>query len=241
MSAPLVDVSRVKCLIIDDDIFSAKIIEKFAQDTDFLELVGIANGSIEAYKILREQPVDLLFLDMEMPEMSGLDLLSTITDKELKVIVTSASREYAVEAFEQNVVDYLVKPIRYPRFLIAAQKALRLDRAKHQTAPPPSSDYTFIKVEQKLVKIHFAEVQYIEALGDYVHIVCHNKKTIAYATMKAVANRFPAHKFIRVHRSFIVNIDAITAVEDNNVAINDKFIPIGATYVKGVLQLLNKF
>ncbi len=241
MFAPLVDVTRVKCLIIDDDIFSAKIIEKFVQDTDFLEVVGIANGSIEAYKILRDQAVDLLFLDMEMPEMSGLDLLSTITDKELRVIVTSASREYAVEAFEQNVVDYLVKPIKYPRFLIAAQKALRLNQVKPTSAPLPSSNYTFIKVEQKLVKIHFAEVQYIEALGDYVHIVCANKKTIAYATMKAVATRFPAHKFIRVHRSFIVNIDAITAVEDNNVAINDKFIPIGATYVKGVLQVLNKF
>lgn len=241
MSVPLVVNSRVKCkcLIIDDDAFSAKIIEKFVSDTDFLEVAGIANGSMEAARMLRSEPIDLLFLDIEMPEMSGLDLLSTIKNKDLMVIVMSASREYAVEAFEQNVIDYLLKPVTYPRFLIAAQKVL--DKVNQRTVPNQSSGFTFIKVEQKLVKIHFADIQYVEALGDYVHIVSYNKKIIVYATMKAIASKFPAHKFIRVHRSFIINIDAITAVEDNNVAIGDKFIPIGATYAKGVMQLLTRF
>lgn len=240
MSVPLVVNVNVKykCLIIDDDIFWAKIIQKFITDTDFLELAGIANGGIEGSKMLREHAVDLLFLDMEMPDMSGLDLLKTITNKDLLVIVTSASREYAVEAFEQNVIDYLVKPVSYSRFLIATQKAY--DKAS-QKQVNHSSDFTFVKVEQKLLKIYFADVQYIEALGDYVHIISNNKKTIVYTTMKAIASRFPANKFIRVHRSFIVNLDAITAVEDNNVAIGDKFIPIGATYAKGVLQLLSNF
>lgn len=239
MSASLVGSARLRCLIIDDDVFFTRIIEKYVQNTDFLEVAGIANGSLEAAGILREQPIDLLFLDMQMPEMSGLDLLSTVNSKDLQVIVTSASREYAVEAFEQNVVDYLVKPVKYPRFLIAVQKAL--DRARPRPVSGQAADYTFIKVEQKLVKVPFADIQYIEALGDYVHIVSSTKKTIAYATMKAVASRFPAHKFIRVHRSFIVNLDAIAAVEDNNVVIGDKFIPIGATYTKSVLQVLNRF
>ena len=240
MSAPLVVSSNLKCkcLIIDDDLFSANILQKFIADSDFLELTGMAHGGIEAAKMLRENAVDLLFLDMEMPDMSGLDLLKTIQNKELSVVVTSASREYAVEAFEQNVIDYLVKPFSYSRFLIAAQKAF--DKVNQKQASI-SSDFTFVKVEQKLIKIYFADVQYIEALGDYVHIITNNKKTIVYTTMKAIASRFPANKFIRVHRSFIVNLDAITAVEDNNVAIGDKFIPIGATYAKGVLQLLSKF
>ncbi|QMU29854.1 LytR/AlgR family response regulator transcription factor [Adhaeribacter radiodurans] len=242
MLAPLVVHSPIKCkcLIIDDDIFSTKIIQKFVSNTDFLDLMGTANGGIEAARMLRDTPVDILFLDMEMPDMSGLDLLSTISNKDFLVIVTSASREYAVEAFEKNVIDYLVKPITYPRFLIAAQKAY--DRlSQRQFTNTPVADFTFVKVEQKLVKIYFADIQYIEALGDYVHIVSHNKKTIVYTTMKAIANRFPVNKFIRVHRSFIVNLDAITAVEDNNVTIGSKFIPIGATYAKGVLQLLSKF
>lgn len=239
MSASLVMNSPVKCLIIDDDIFSAKIIQKFIQDTDFLELVDTATGGIEASRMLRDNTIDLLFLDIEMPGMSGLDLLTTIQNKDLLVIVTSASREYAVEAFEQNVIDYLVKPVSYPRFLIAAQKAC--DKLNQRQQASTTADFTFVKVEQKLVKIYFADIQYIEALGDYVHIVSNNKKTIVYATLKATVSRFPANKFIRVHRSFIVNLDAITAVEGNNVAIGTKFIPIGATYAKSVLQLLSKY
>ncbi len=230
---------KCKCLIIDDDLLSIKIIQKFISDTDFLELAGTANGGIEAARILHETPVDILFLDMEMPDMSGLDLLSTLRSKDLLVIVTSGSRDYAVEAFEQNVIDYLVKPIVYSRFLIAAQKAF--DRISQRQLTSAPADFTFLKVEQKLLKIHFADVQYIEALGDYVHIVSNSKKTIVYTTMKAIASRFPVNRFIRVHRSFIVNLDAITAVEDNHVTIGSKFIPIGATYAKGVLQLLSKF
>ena len=227
----------IRTLIIDDDPFSAKVLEKFVGNTEFLELVGVCNSSLEAAKFLRLQTVDLLLLDVEMPEMSGLDLLSTL-NKEAMVIMVSASREYAVEAFEQSVIDYLVKPITYPRFLIAAQKAL--DKVK-LTAQTTSTDFTFVKVEQKLVKIPFADIHYIEALGDYVHIVANNKKTIVYATMKSIENKFPSHKFIRVHRSFIVNLDKIGSIEDNNIIIGDKYIPIGATYMKGVLQLLNRF
>jgi two-component system LytT family response regulator len=227
----------IKTLIIDDDPFSAKVLEKFVGNTEFLELAGICNSSLEAAKFLRSQPVDLLLLDVEMPEMSGLDLLSTL-NREAMVIMVSASREYAVEAFEQSVIDYLVKPVTYPRFLIAAQKAL--DKVK-LTSQTTSTDFTFVKVEQKLVKIPFADIFYIEALGDYVHIVANNKKTIVYATMKSIESKFPSNKFIRVHRSFIVNLDKIGSVEDNNIIIGDKYIPIGATYMKGLLQLLNRF
>jgi two-component system LytT family response regulator len=236
MSLTIPESITLKTVIIEDDPFSAKVLEKFVQNTEFLDLTAICTSSLEASKLLRTQNVDLLLLDVELPEMSGLDLLSTLNSEAL-VIMVSASREYAVEAFEQNVIDYLVKPVTFPRFLIAAQKALDRMKINHQTA---TSDFTFVKVEQKLVKIPFAEIHYIEALGDYVHIVASNKKTIVYATMKSIESKFPSNKFIRVHRSFIVNIDKIGAIEDNNIQIGDKFVPIGATYTKNVLQALNR-
>lgn len=235
--SPSSDSINIKTIIVEDDPFSAKVLEKFVQNTEFLELAAICNSGLEASKLLRTLPVDLLLLDVEMPEMSGLDLLSTL-NKEAMVIMVSASRDYAVEAFEQNVIDYLVKPLTYPRFLIAAQKALDKVKQQNQTN---STDFTFVKVEQKLVKIPFSEIFYIEALGDYVHIVAKDKKTIVYSTMKSIESKFPANKFMRVHRSFIVNLDKIKSVEDNNIAIGNDYIPIGATYLKSVLQMLNRF
>lgn len=226
-----------KTVIVDDDPFSVKVLEKFVQNTEFLELTGICHSSLDASKLLRVNPVDLLILDVEMPEMSGLDLISTLS-KDAMVILVSASREYAVEAFELNVIDYLVKPVTYSRFLIAVNKAM--DKAKTRTYSN-STDFTFVKVEQKLVKVPFDDIQFIEALGDYVHMVADNKKTIVYATMKSIENKFPSGKFIRVHRSFIVNLEKIGAIEDNNILIGNKYIPIGATYLKSVLQLLNRF
>lgn len=236
MSFTITESHALKTVIIEDDPFSAKVLEKFVHNTEFLELTAVCSSSLEASKLLRAQPVDLLLLDVELPEMSGLDLLSTLNSDAL-VIMVSASRDYAVEAFEQNVIDYLVKPVTYPRFLIAAQKALDRVKINNQTT---SNDFTFVKVEQKLVKIPFGEIHYIEALGDYVHIVANNKKTIVYATMKSIESKFPSNKFIRVHRSFIVNIDKIGAIEDNNILIGDKYVPIGATYTKNVLQALNR-
>jgi DNA-binding LytR/AlgR family response regulator len=230
MSFTITESHALKTVIIEDDPFSAKVLEKFVHNTEFLELTATCSSSLEASKLLRAQPVDLLLLDVELPEMSGLDLLSTLNSDAL-VIMVSASRDYAVEAFEQN------KPVTYPRFLIAAQKALDRVKTNNQTT---SNDFTFVKVEQKLVKIPFAEIHYIEALGDYVHIVANNKKTIVYATMKSIESKFPSNKFIRVHRSFIVNIDKIGAIEDNNILIGDKYVPIGATYTKNVLQALNR-
>ena len=237
MTLNLPESVRIKTVIVDDDPFSAKMLEKFVRNTEFLELSAVCDSSLEASKLLRAQSVDLLILDVEMPEMTGLDLLSTL-NQDLFVIMVSSSREYAVEAFELNVIDYLVKPVVYPRFLIAAQKALEKVKSIEHNA---STDFTFVKVEQKLVKIPFDEIQFIEALGDYVHLVSEKKKTIVYATMKSIESKFPSQKFIRVHRSFIVNLDKIGSIEDNNIIINDKYIPIGATYLKSVLQLLNRF
>ncbi|UOQ65501.1 LytTR family DNA-binding domain-containing protein [Hymenobacter volaticus] len=218
-----------------------QVVENCIASTPFLTAVGSCESAVAAAEVLRTQEVDLLFLDVEMPLMSGIDLLNTLQNPPLVVLITS-SKQYAVEAFEHDVVDYLVKPVSYARFLKAAQRALEVSQA-HPTeaATPADADFTFMKVDTKLVKVLFDEVRYVEALGDYVHIVTGQSKLIVYSTMKAVEEKFPDTLFVRVHRSFIVNLKRVQAIEDNNIIIDSKHIPIGQTYMREVFQRLNKF
>ena len=237
--------SSLRCLVVDDDSLSVQVVLNCIANTPFLTAVGSYTNPIEAAENLRTAPVDLLFLDVEMPLLSGIELLGTLQHPPLVVLITS-SKDYAVQAFEHAVVDYLVKPVSYARFLQASQKALD---AYQQTAlptdtieaPAPDADFTFVKVDNKLVRVGFDEVYYVEALGDYVHIVTGQSKLIVYSTMKAVEEKFPTHRFVRVHRSFIVNINRIQAIEDNAVVVEGKHISIGQTYLRDVLQRLNKF
>jgi len=236
--------SPLRCLVVDDDPLSIQIVNNCIENTAFLQAVGSCDSAVKAAEVLRHQSVDLLFLDVEMPLMSGIDLLKTLQNPPLVVLITS-SKEYAVEAFEYDVVDYLIKPISYARFLKAAQKSLEIRTPRPEADSPNAAagsiDYTFVKVDTKLVKVPFQEVRYVEALGDYVHIVVGQHKLIVYSTMKAVEEKFPAALFVRVHRSFIVNIRAVNAIEDNSIVIDTKHIPIGQTYLRDVLQRLNKF
>lgn len=237
----------LRCLVVDDDPLSVQVVSNCVQNTPFLELAATCSSAIEAAQLLRTQSFDALFLDIEMPEMSGLDLLRTLPDPPQVVLITG-SQSYAVQAFEFAVADYLLKPITYPRFLQAAQKvqdALAAARraeadAIGPPAPDPAAEFTFVKVDSKLVRVNFAEVYYVEALGDYVHIVTPNHKYIVYSTMRAIEEKFPASRFVRVHRSFIINIGFVQALEDNSLLIKDKYIPIGQTYVRNLMQRLNR-
>ena len=237
--------SPLRCLVVDDDPLSVQVVLNCIANTPFLTAAGSFTNPIEAAESLRTDSVDLLFLDVEMPVLSGLDLLRTLQHPPLVVLITS-SKNYAVAAFEQNVVDYLVKPVSYPRFLQASQKAL--DTIERQAAsadaievPAPDADYTFVKVDNKLVRVNFDDVRYVEALGDYVHVVTGQSKLIVYSTMKAVEEKFPTSRFTRVHRSFIVNFNRIQALEDNAVIVDGKHIPVGQTYLREVMLRLNKF
>ncbi|HEX8330713.1 MAG TPA: LytTR family DNA-binding domain-containing protein [Hymenobacter sp.] len=238
--------SPLRCLVVDDDPLSVQVVLNCIANTPFLTATGSFNNPVEAAESLRTQPVDLLFLDVEMPLMSGIDLLRTLQHPPLVVLITS-SKEYAVQAFEQAVVDYLVKPVSYPRFLQASQKALEAAQRQPTAgsdaieASSPGAEFTFVKVDNKLVRVGFDEVRYVEALGDYVHIVTGQSKLIVYSTMKAVEEKFPSSRFVRVHRSFIVNINRIQALEDNTVLVDGKHISVGQTYLRDVLQRLNKF
>lgn len=238
--------STLRCLVVDDDPFSVQVVLNCIANTPFLTAAGSFTNPVEAAENLRTNPVDLLFLDVEMPVLSGLDLLRTLQHPPLVVLITS-SKDYAVEAFEQAVVDYLVKPVSYPRFLQASQKALEMAERAAATASDaietvaPDADYTFVKVDNKLVRVNFDDVRYVEALGDYVHVVTGQSKLIVYSTMKAVEEKFPASRFVRVHRSFIVNFNRIQALEDSAVVVEGKHIPVGQTYLREVMQRLNKF
>ncbi|GAB3854229.1 LytTR family DNA-binding domain-containing protein [Hymenobacter terrigena] len=238
-------VSKLRCLVVDDDPLSVQIVLNCINNTPFLTAVGSFTNPIEAAESLRIAPVDLLFLDVEMPLLSGIELLGTLQHPPLVVLITS-SKDYAVQAFEHAVVDYLVKPVSYARFLQAAQKALEVaERRSAATSdaiesPDADADFTFVKVDSKLVRVGFDEVRYVEALGDYVHIVTGQSKLIVYSTMKAVEEKFPSNRFLRVHRSFIVNFNRIQALEDNSVIVEGKHIPVGQTYLREVMQRLNK-
>jgi two-component system LytT family response regulator len=235
----------LRCLVVDDDPMSVQIVRTCIGNTPFLDATAACSSAIEAAEILRTQAFDVLFLDVEMPLMSGLDLLRTLPDPPQVVLITS-SQSYAVQAFEFAVADYLLKPLSYPRFLQAANKVLEninAQRTSEADLPAPAghdAEFTFVKVDNKLVRIDFADVFYVEALGDYVHLVTNRSKLIVYSTMRAIEEKFPAQRFVRVHRSFIINIDYVQALEDNSLLINDKYIPIGQTYMRGLLQRLNK-
>jgi two-component system LytT family response regulator len=247
---PTTTLPPLRCLVVDDDPLSVQIVLNCIANTPFLQAVGSCTNGVEAAETLRTQvqPLDVLFLDIEMPMMSGLDLLRLQTDLPQVVLITS-SEQYAVQAFEFAVADYLVKPLSYPRFLQAAQKVLENIAAERTaeadligSAPTSATepDFTFVKMDTKLVRVDFKEVQYVEALGDYVHIVTSQSKLIVYSTMRAIEEKFPPSQFLRVHRSFIANINCIQALEDNSLLIKDKHIPVGQTYLRNVLQRLNR-
>jgi len=239
----------LRCLVVDDDPLSVQIVLNCIANTPFLQAVGSCTSAVAAAEMLRTQtqPIDVLFLDVEMPMMSGIDLLRMQIELPQVVLITS-SDNYAVQAFEFAVADYLLKPLSYPRFLQAAQKVLEIintERATEAetvglTTPTTELDFTFVKVDTKLVRVDFKEVQYVEALGDYVHIVTSHSKLIVYSTMRAIEEKFPPSQFVRVHRSFIANINCIQALEDNSLLIKDKHIPVGQTYLRTVLQRLNR-
>ena len=236
----------LRCLVVDDDPLSVQIVLNCIANTPFLVAEGSFTNPVEAAEVLRTRPVDLLFLDVEMPLLSGIELLGTLQHPPMVVLITS-SKDYAVQAFEHAVVDYLVKPVSYARFLQAAQKARELADSQALAgqdaieAAGPGADFTFVKVDNKLVRVNFDDVRYVEALGDYVHIVTGQNKLIVYSTMKAAEEKFPNGRFLRVHRSFIVNFDRIQALEDNSVLVEGKLIPVGQTYLRDVMQRLNKF
>jgi len=228
----------MSCIVVDDEQHAIDILVHYIGQTPMLNLIATTTNPVEALQILNTQKVDLVFLDIHMPELSGIDLVKTINGKS-KVILTTAYSEFALEGYELDVVDYLLKPIRFPRFLSAVQKASK----NIQGAPAieaEDDDYIFVKTESKgkLLKINLADIDYVEGMKNYVAIHCSGSKTLVLATMKEIEDRLPSRQFMRVHKSFIIRIDRITGIEGNRVLLKNvkADVMIGETYKDDLME-----
>jgi len=231
----------MNCIIIDDDKLSRRVIEEFINKTDELKLVGSFKNAIDAINtISKDVNIQLIFLDIEMPEMNGIDFLNSMKVP-LQVIIISSKEKYAIEAFNYDVTDYLLKPIAYSRFYKAVTKALKRQDQTKQDADDKGE--IFIKKGSSLVRIKFDNILWVEALENYVILNTINDRMTIHFTMKAIEKKLPANKFTRIHRSFIVNVNKISVIQDNFVEIKSqnvtKNIPIGKSFKDQLLRDIN--
>lgn len=227
---------KITCAIIDDEPLAANLLESYVVKTPFLELKGKYNSAVNAMQALHGEPVNLLFLDIQMPELSGLEF-SKLLPKETKIIFTTAFDQYAVDSYRVNALDYLLKPISYPDFLTAAQKA----QEWFETVAHPI-DRIFVKTEYKLLQIELDDILYIEGLKDYVKIYLESDPhpVLSLISMKTVEDMLPSDRFIRVHRSFIVQPEKIRVIERNRIVFGKEYIPISDNYKQRFFDFLAK-
>lgn len=227
---------RLNCLIIDDEPMARKGLEEYIVEIEFLHTVASCENALKASTYLAKQKVDLIYLDIHMPKLSGMDFLKTLKDPPL-TIFTTAFPDYAVEGYSLDVIDYLVKPIPFDRFIKASRKAFEFFQFRSQgqsTSLEP--DYFFVRCDSKYEKVFFSEVSYVEALQNYVIIHVPGRKLIAYLTLTSLENQLPARRFIKVHKSFIVSVPHVQAIEGNQIIMDQARIPISRTLRDKVIQ-----
>jgi DNA-binding LytR/AlgR family response regulator len=223
----------IKCIITDDEPFARKGLQGYVDKIDFLDLRGVCENAIELNSLLKKEPVDLLFLDIEMPYLTGIEFLKQLPAPP-RVIFTTAYEKYALQGFELEVLDYLLKPISFDRFLRAANKAF--DYFRLQQAPAMGDDYIFVKADSKLEKIAFADMLFAEALENYVAIYTREKKIISHLTLKMLQEKLPAAAFIQPHKSYLVAIDKIASLEGNMLHIAQYTVPISKYQKEEVME-----
>ncbi len=241
------ETSPLKCMVVDDDEVSRSVVSHLVEKNELLELVYTCENAIEAHSILlKDSQIDVLFLDIEMPEMSGMELVQILDKRPIRVILTTSREDYAVEAFEYSVFDYLVKPITYPRFLKSVNK---LRESLTKNAPPVTGDedlvgnnheFLFVRSNHKIVKIDPKNIAYIEALSDYIVIHTSESNYTVHSTMKGINSKLePFKSFVRVHRSYIINVEHIETIQDVQVIVKKQAIPIGRSYRSGFMERLD--
>ncbi len=231
----------MNCIIIDDDKLSIRVIEEYVKKTENLTLAGSFSTAVEAIYFLKQhENVELIFLDIEMPEMSGIEFLNTLKNPP-QIIIISAKGKYALNAFEYDVTDYLLKPVAYARFYKAVDKAL--NRPNKGNVSTIGKDEIFIKKNSSLVRLKYDDILWVEALENYVIFNTYSDKYTIHFTMKAIEQKLPGTKFARVHRSFIVNTNSIREIDDNAIIMKtsegNKSIPIGKSYRDKLMDDLN--
>lgn len=227
----------MKVLIVDDDTTSCKSLEYLCSKIEEIEIVGVFNDAISSINFMKANKVDLILLDVEMPDFSGLDLVKTIPNLPY-IIFTTGQKEYAADAFEYDVVDFITKPITLPRLQKSVDKVYKLLQNEKLTFT--ESDFIFIKSEGRFIKLKIDEILFIETLGDYVVFNLENQKThIVYSSLKAMDQKLSNPVFVKVHRSFIVNISKIVDIEENNLVIANKVIPISRAHKQDLMVKIN--
>ncbi len=239
---------KMNCIAIDDEILALKKIQRYAEKLDYLNLMGTFDNALSTFSFLRENKVHLIFLDIQMDEFTGIQLLETLKDPPY-VILTTAFDEYALKAYELDVMDYLLKPIPFERFVKAVEKVYarflkeQTQPAHHQSAEshePAQPEYTFIKSGNKTVKVYFKKILYIEGMRDYLQIHTEDSKIMTLLNFKTIQEILDPQKFVRVHKSYIISVDKIDYIENNTIKIKDKLIPVSNTYKVAFFNLLNK-
>lgn len=235
---------KTKCLIVDDEPLARELIYGYIEKLENFEIVGECNDAMKALNILREKQVDLIFMDIQMPQITGIEFLKTLKHPP-KVIITTAYREYALDGFELDVVDYLLKPITFERFLKSVNKFYQLHQDEIQVLASNSGDqileepYIYVKEKKKVIKVYLSEIKYIEGLSEYIQIFTDKRKIITKTSMTLMEEKLPAAKFLRIHKSFIISIPKIEAFTANTIEIHGKELPIGRSYKNAVISALN--
>lgn len=237
----------MRCLIVDDEEMAIKVIESHLQQLPDLEIVGRCATAMEAFGILQREVIDLLFLDIQMPRMSGLSLLRTLLPRRPHVILTTAHREFALDGFEFDVVDYLLKPIALDRLVRAVGKVYRLEDPSMNTAAPQTATeteapaYFYIKTERRFVKIAFSEILYVESLRNHTKIVTRAENHITLVGIGEMEQRLSEEQFLRIHRSFLISLPQVQAFTPARIQIDTHELPVGAHYRAQVLHRLQQY
>ena len=235
----------LKCIAIDDEPLALDIIGEFCSKVYYLDLIDKFTDPFRAFQILNENKVDLIFLDIRMPQISGLEFIKSLYNPPM-VIFTTAYKEYALEGFEYNAVDYLVKPFAFDRFSKAVNKAFQIQKLKKPTEHTKDGDsdlghrFLMVKVEYSTIRVNLEDILYIEGLKDYVKIYTSGKLLLTKTTMKNILEKLPPNQFFRVHKSYIVAVDKIDMIENSRIVIGSQRIPIGESFRSSFFNLINK-
>ena len=235
---------KTKCVIVDDEPLARELIRGHVEKLENFEIVAECSDAMKALNVLREKQVDLIFMDIQMPQITGIEFLKTLKHPP-KVIITTAYREYALEGFELDVVDYLLKPVTFERFLKSVNKYYQMSQDQVQVVSSSSSEKTqeesfiYVKENKKVVKVYLSEIRYIEGLSEYVQIYTDKRKIITKTSMALMEGKLPADSFLRIHKSFIVQVSKIEAFTANTIEIQGKELPIGRNYKNAVIRSLN--
>lgn len=234
---------KIKCIIIDDEPLAIKIIETYLKDFPNMELIGTFNNPFKATQIIEGGEVDVVFIDIKMPKINGLEVIKN-SNSRVHFIITSAFREFAVESYYLDVLDYMVKPIPFNRFIKSINKLTQqiyLERNyQGETTPNDEISFIFLKVDKKLIKIKFEDILFIESLKDYIKVVTFTDNHLVHKSLTAITEELPTERFLRIHRSFTIAINKVDSIEGNTVHIEQNRIPIGRKYIDQAKDIILK-